>query len=369
MKHASSPTASGPLARLRVVEVAGLGPLTFAAMLLADMGADVVRVVRPGHVEMERGATLRGRRQVELDLRSSEGREALLSLVSLSDVLLEGFRPGVMERLQLGPDQVMSRNDSLIYGRMTGWGQTGPSSAQAGHDINYIAVSGALHAIGDSEPAIPLNLIGDYGGGALYLAMGVLAAVMHARESGKGQVVDCAICDGTVSLLSLMHGLRHAGRWKDKRKSNTLDGAAPFYRTYRCRDGRSISVGSIERQFYQTFLERLQLNESQLFTNQHDRSLWGHQADVLEQLFGTRDRDEWIAVFAGSDACVAPVNSLEESLEDAHLLARRAFANIAGELQPNPAPRFSLSPSAPHPTTLVPHARDILDVWQDSDEA
>lgn len=364
MRHPRSPLTSGPLTSVRVVEVAGLGPLTFTAMLLADMGADVVRVVRPGHVEMEKGATLRGRRQIELDLRSDEGRQSLQSLASASDVLLEGFRPGVMERLQLGPDQLMPLNDSLVYGRMTGWGQTGPRSAQAGHDINYIAISGALHAIGDSEPAVPLNLVGDYGAGALYLAMGVLAAVVHARESGTGQMVDCAICDGTVSLLSLMHGLRHVGRWRDERRSNTIDGAAPFYRTYRCKDGKAVAVGAIEPQFYKLLLERLQLEESPLFSNQHDRSRWNQQSAALEQLFKTRDRDEWAAIFADSDACLAPVNSLDESVKDEHLLARQAFSSMAGEIQPSPAPRFSVSPSQPRATTTVGRVEDILSIWQ-----
>jgi len=364
MSSPCSPTGSGPLASLRVIEVAGLGPITFAAMLLADMGADVVRVVRPGHIEMEQGATLRGRRQIELDLRSIAGREALLSLSSAADVFVEGFRPGVMERLELGPDQLMPRNERLVYGRITGWGQTGPMSKRAGHDINYIAVSGALHAIGADEPAIPLNLVGDYGSGALYLAMGVLAAVLHARDGGKGQVVDCAICDGAVSLLSLMHGLHHVGRWNDKRKSNTIDGAAPFYRTYRCKDGKAVSVGAIEPQFYRLFLEQLKLESTPLFSSQHDRSLWCDQAAALEQIFAMRERDEWVSIFAGSDACVAPVNSLEESLKDRHLLARAAFSDLAGETQPSPAPRFSVSESEARVTRMVSSVADIQRSWQ-----
>ncbi|WP_239478197.1 CaiB/BaiF CoA-transferase family protein [Hydrogenophaga sp. YM1] len=369
MKPREGSRLEGPLAGLKVVEVAGLGPLTFTCMLLADMGADVVRIIRPGHDDMEKGATLRGRRTLALDLRATEGREVAIALVRSADVLLEGFRPGVMERLQLGPEQVMPTNPRLVYGRMTGWGQTGPRSAQAGHDINYIAVAGALHAIGDCEPVVPLNVVGDYGAGALYLAMGTLAAVLHARESGTGQVVDCAICDGTVSLLSLMHGLHHVGRWKDQRRSNTIDGAAPFYRTYRCKDGKAISVGAIEPQFYKLLLERLQLHETSLFARQHDRSLWGQQISALEPLFLTRKRDEWVAIFADCDACVAPVNSLEESLKDEHLLARQAFTELAGELQPSPAPRFSVSPSRVRLSASVANVEEILEGWQPAEKA
>lgn len=369
MKLIEEPEFSGPLVGLRIVEVAGLGPLTFAGMLLADMGADVVRIVRPGHAEMEKGATLRGRRELKIDLRTPEGRDALLSLLVAADVLLEGFRPGVMERLQLGPAEVMPVNRRLVYGRMTGWGQTGPRSTIAGHDINYIAVSGALHAIGGDEPAVPLNLVGDYGGGALYLAMGVLAAVLHARSSGDGQVVDCAICDGTVSLLSLMHGLRHAGRWQDARQSNVLNGAAPYYRTYRCKDGKDIAVGAIEPKFYQVLLERLHLQEASLFAEQHDRARWGQQADALQQLFAERTRDEWTAIFCDTDACVAPVNSLQESIEDPHVQARGSFTSLQGETQPAPAPRFSKSPSAARATFAASSVDELVATWRAASNA
>lgn len=333
-------------------------------MLLADMGADVVRIVRPGHAEMERGATLRGRRQAAIDLRLQDGRHVLWQLVDVADVLLEGFRPGVMERLELGPTQALQRNARLVYGRMTGWGQSGPRSAMAGHDINYIAVSGALHAIGQDDPIVPLNLVGDYGAGALYLAMGVIAAVLHARKAGMGQVVDCAICDGTASLLSLMHGLRHVGRWNDERHSNTLDGAAPFYRTYRCKDGKAISVGAIEPQFYQLLLKQLNLQGSALFANQNDRSRWGEQARTLQSHFATRTRDEWAALFGGTDACVTPVNSLGESAQDPHLRARGTFLNFHGEIQPAPVPRFSATPSAARATTADADPNDILRDWR-----
>jgi alpha-methylacyl-CoA racemase len=352
----------GALQGLRVVEFAGLGPASFAAMLLADMGANVVRIVRPGHVEMEMGATIRGRTQLSIDLRVAEGRDSALQLLDAADVLIEGFRPGVMERLELGPDVVLSRNERLVYGRMTGWGQTGPRALTAGHDIDYIAITGALNAIGNEDPAVPLNLIGDYGGGGLYLAMGILAAVLHSRAHGRGQVVDAAICDGTVSLLSLMHGLRHVSKWQDTRQSNVLDGAAPFYRTYRCRDGKHIAVGAIEPQFYKMLLEKLGIDDV-LFQRQHDRTLWPEQANYLRCLFAERDRDDWVSLFFGSDACVAPVNSLSESLTDSHLVARGAFVNLAGETQPGPAPRFTATPSSARASAQADNARDVLESW------
>lgn len=355
---------SGPLQGLRVVEMAGLGPVTFAAMLLADMGAEVVRIARPGHVEMEKGATLRGRTRIALDLRSPQGREAALDLLAAADIFLEGFRPGVMERLELGPAAALARNPRLVYGRMTGWGQDGPRSATAGHDIDYIAITGALHAIGSEDPLVPLNLVGDYGGGALYLAMGTLAGVLHARSSGAGQVVDCAICDGTVSLLSLMHGLRHAGRWKDARQSNTLDGAAPYYRTYRCKDGKHIAAGAIEPPFYKLLLQGLGL-EGPLFSVQHDRSRWQEQARVMQEAFSTRSRDEWVEVFAGTDACVAPVNSLCESLDDPHLRSRASFVELSAEVQPAPVPRFSGTPSCAHASRDA-DAMEVLRAWKAS---
>lgn len=335
---------SGPLQGVRIIELAGLGPITFASMVLADMGADVVRVARPSHVDPDYGATLRGRERLTLDLRTESGLTGAQDLALNADVLLEGFRPGVTERLGLSPATLLSRNPSLVYGRMTGWGQDGVRSATAGHDIDYIAVTGALHAIGDQDPAVPLNLVGDYGGGAMYLVAGVLAAVLHARASGAGQIVDCAICDGTVSLLSLMYGLRDIGRWKDTRQSNVLDGAAPFYRTYRCLDGKHLAVGAIEPAFNKILIERLGL-QGPLFSVQHDRSLWSQQAAAMQEVIATRTRDDWCEMFKGSDACVAPVNSLQESLSDPHLASRSSFVNVDGEMQPAPAPRFSATPS------------------------
>ena len=354
----------GPLAGLRVVEVAGLGPVTFAAMLLADMGAHVARISRPGHVEIERGATLRGRTQLTLDLRSDEGKQCFLELLANADVLLEGFRPGVMERLKLGPREALVRNPRLVFGRMTGWGQSGPHASTAGHDINYIATAGELHAIGGEDPAVPLNLVGDFGGGALYLAMGVLAAVLHARATGTGQVVDCAICDGTASLLSLMHGLRAAGRWKDSRLSNTLDGAAPYYRTYRCKDDAAIAVGAIEPQFYAILLRCLGLQDDPLFADQHDRARWQDQAATLQRLFAGRTRAEWMTVVGDTDACVSPVNSLAESLADPHLLQRRVFVAVGGEQQPAPAPRFSSTTSTARPSLHADDIGQVLEMWR-----
>lgn len=353
---------SGVLDGVRVVEMAGLGPVSFTGMLLSDMGAEVVRIARPGHADMERGATLRGRAQLSLDLRDPEGQRAAWALLEHADVLLEGFRPGVMERLGLGPNEVLAKNPRLVYGRMTGWGQSGPRAAAAGHDIGYIAVAGALHAMGSQDPAVPLNLVGDYGGGALYLAMGVLAGLLHARAGRGGQVIDCAVCDGTVSLLSLMHGLSEAGRWKDARQSNTLDGAAPFYRSYRCSDDKHLAVGAIEAPFYRQLIDRLGLGGA-LFADQHDRRQWSAQAAALAAVFATQPRGHWEALFAGTDACVAPVNSLAESRQDPHLLARGAFVRLDGETQPAPAPRFSASPSRARPSHTADLAA-LLAAWR-----
>lgn len=361
----TSDIAQGVLHGLRVVEIAGLGPVSFVGMLLADMGAEVVRIVRPGHIDREKGATLRGRTQVTLDLRSPDEQRQALALVGCADVLIEGFRPGVMERLGFGPDAVCARHPKLVYGRMTGWGQNGPRATTAGHDIDYIATAGALHAIGGDEPMVPLNLVGDYGGGALYLAMGVLAAVVHVRSGGGGQVVDCAICDGTVSLLSLMHGLHQAGRWTDDRKSNTLDGAAPFYRTYRCSDGGHIAVGAIELVFYRQLLSLLGL-DGPLFADQHDKSRWAEQADALQAVFDQQPRAHWDELFRDSDACVAPVNSLAESVRDPHLQSRATFVDVGGETQPAPAPRFATTPSRAYPSREA-DARHMLAAWRTSD--
>lgn len=348
---------AGPLVGLRVVEFAGLGPLSFTAMLLADMGARVVRIERPGAVPMECGATMRGRERLALDLRSAEDLAVARGLLRHADVAIEGFRPGVMERLGLGPDELFALQPALVFGRMTGWGQDGPRSRQAGHDIDYLAVAGALHPIGTVEaPSVPLNLIGDYGGGALYLAVGVLAALHEAARTGRGQVIDAAICDGSASLLSLIHGLRAASRWKDERQANVLDGGAPYYRSYRCADGLHLAVGAIEPHFHAEFCSRLGVDRGAF--DQGDRARWPEQARELQALFEREPRAHWEAVFEGSDACVAPVNDLAASTRDPHLVARRTFLELEGELQPAPAPRFSRSPSAARPAkTVQPDAR------------
>ena len=349
-RHADGRT--GPLAGVRVVEFAGLGPVSFTGMLFADMGARVVRIERPGAPGPERGATLRGRERLALDLQTPSGLQTAKDLLYQADILLEGFRPGVMERLGLGPDFVLAHNRRIVYGRMTGWGQHGPRSQQAGHDIDYLAVAGALHSIGPPEaPSVPLNLVGDYGAGALYLAMGTLAALHEAGQSGCGQVVDAAICDGVVSLLSLVHGLRADSRWRDERQSNVLDGGAPYYRTYRCSDGLHIAVGAIEPHFHADFCARLGLEEVEF--RQRDRSRWPEQAQALEALFAREPRAHWEAVFADSDACVAPVHDLGATQRDPHLVAREVFVQVDGELQPAPAPRFSRSISKARPSRAL----------------
>jgi len=311
---------------------------------------------------MEKGATVRSRTHLVLDLRIPQDKQAALSLVQRADVFIEGFRPGVMERLGLGPEVVLAHNKRVVYGRMTGWGQTGPRANTAGHDIDYIAITGALNAIGGDGPAVPLNLVGDYGGGGLYLAMGILAAVLHARRSGEGQVIDAAICDGTVSLLSLMHGLRHAGKWRDARQSNVLDGAAPYYRTYRCKDDRYVAVGAIEPPFFRKLLTVLKIEDA-LFSEQNDRARWPEQAASLQRIFGERTQEEWEKLFSDTDACVAPVRSLSESLTDDHLVERQAFVELYGETQPAPAPRFSLTPSSARESRTVHNVRQLLEEW------
>ncbi|MGE4335015.1 MAG: CaiB/BaiF CoA transferase family protein [Pigmentiphaga sp.] len=353
----------GPLTGVRVLEFTGLGPAPFAAMLLADLGADVVRIERSEAQPFGRGATARGRQIITLDLQDAVDRDHALALAARADVLIEGFRPGVMERLGLGPDTLLQRNPSLVYGRMTGWGQSGPRAHTAGHDINYIAITGALHAIGPTdEPNVPLNLVGDYGGGALYLAMGILAALLESRRSGLGQTIDCAICDGTVSMMSLMIDLLQAGRWTDARASNVLDGAAPYYRNYRCADHKFIAVGAIEPKFFALLLERLELTDDPLFAEQNNKNHWAAQRAAMQQVFARRPRAEWLQRFEGSDACVAPVNSLVESFSDPHLKARKAFITVDDQRQPAPAPRFSRTPAEARPHRVCT-VQDILAAW------
>ncbi|MGK5733333.1 CaiB/BaiF CoA transferase family protein, partial [Streptomyces sp. URMC 124] len=322
-------TAGGPLDGVRVVELAGIGPGPFAAMLLADLGADVVRVDRPGgpglHIAPSRDVTNRNKRSVTADLKTADGRRAVLDLAARADVLIEGYRPGVAERLGVGPDACLARNPRLVYGRMTGWGQHGPLADTAGHDIAYIAVTGALGLSGpaDGPPAFPANLLGDFGGGALYLVVGVLAALHHARAAGTGQVVDAAIVDGTSHLTALLHGMLAAGAWQDRREANFFDGGSPFYGTYEAADGGHMAVGALEQRFYTEFMELLGLAE--LAPARDDPARWGELRAAVAARFRTRTRAEWTAVFDGSDACVAPVLSLREAPAHPHLAARGTF--------------------------------------------
>ena len=334
--------STGPLAGLRVVEFAGIGPGPFAAMLLADMGADVVRIERPEARVRAHDVTLRGRRVVRLDLKRPADVAQALALLDRAEGTIEGFRPGVMERLGLGPAAVLARNPRLVYGRMTGWGQDGPLAARAGHDITYIAIAGALGAIGPAGggPVPPLNLVGDYGGGALYLAMGMLAALLAARATGRGQVVDCAISDCVANMLAMFHGMRAAGTWQDRRGVNMLDGWAHFYATYECADGRHIAVGAIEPQFYAE-LRRIAGLDDPAFDRQRDPAAWPDLKARMAAVFRTRSRDEWCALFEGSDACVTPVLGLGEAVAHPHNVARGAFVARDGTVQPAAAPRFS----------------------------
>ena len=344
----------GVLSGIRVLEFEAIGPGPFAAMLLADMGADVLRIDRPEppgdlgpRMEGRRVDVIgRGRRSVTLDLKAANGVAAALELVERTDVLIEGLRPGAMERIGLGPEVALARNPKLVYGRMTGWGQTGPLAHSAGHDLNYIALSGVLSAIGPSggKPVVPLNLVGDYGGGGMLLAMGVLAAALNVQRGGAGQVVDAAMIEGAAQLGAVFWGLQAAGHWREQRGSNFLDGGAPWYDTYRTADGQYMAVGAVESRFYIELLERLGLADAGL-PAQHDRSGWPRLRAAFETAFATRSRDAWCAIFDGSDACVAPVLSFFEAPAHAQHRARGSFVEVDGVVQPGPAPRFSTTPS------------------------
>jgi alpha-methylacyl-CoA racemase len=345
----------GPLEGIRVVELAGIGPAPFCAMLLADMGAEVVRVDRAANVGQDTGREgedprfsllLRGRRNVAVDLKNPEGSAAVLRMLDRADALIEGFRPGVMERLGLGPDTCLARNSRLVYGRMTGWGQDGPIAHTAGHDINYIALSGALYSIGEGGrgPVPPLNLVGDFGGGALYLAMGVLAGVLHARTTGNGQVIDCSMVEGSASLMMMMYGALAAGAWTEARGSNRTDGGAHYYHVYETRDGEYVSVGSIEPQFYALLLRHTGL-ESEDLPPQTDRSRWPEMQERLARIFKQKTRAEWTALMQKTDICFAPVLRMSEAMEHPHNAHRGSFVDVAGIRQPAPAPRFLGTPT------------------------
>ena len=340
-----------PLKGVRVIEMAGIGPGPFCGMMLADMGADVLRIDRPGAAPPRPGdVTARGKRMLGLDLKDAGAAAELLVLVENADALIEGFRPGVMERLGLGPADCQARNFKLVYGRMTGWGQTGPWAQAAGHDINYIAISGALDAIGTEDaPVPPLNLVGDYGGGGMLLAMGVLAALLCVRGGGAGQVVDAAMSDGAALLMAPIYGMRAAGRWGAARGGNLLDGGAPFYGTYGCADGKFLAVGPIEPQFFALFVQGIGLDAAD-FSRRGDAAAWPALRARIATALLTRTRDEWAAVFDGSDACVAPVLTMAEAPQHPHNVARGTFVELDGVTQPAAAPRFS---PLPEPRTLA----------------
>ena len=368
---------AGPLEGIRIVEIAGIGPGPFCGMMLADLGAEVLRVDRAEAARQPRrpGPNLdflaRGRRSIAVDLKNERGVELVLRLVEGADALLEGFRPGVMERLGLGPDACLGRNPRLVYGRMTGWGQDGPLAKAAGHDLNYIALTGALHAIGrpDSPPPPPLNLVGDFGGGGLLLAYGIVCALLERSRSGKGQVVDAAMVDGASALMAIIYGAHAAGWWQNERMSNMLDGGAHFYDCYETQDGKYVSIGSIEPQFYRELLEKTGLAAEDL-PHQMDRSGWPKLKERLAAVFKTKTRDQWCEIMEGSDVCFAPVLSLTEAPAHPHLQARGTFVDVDGAKQPGPAPRFSRTPGrierlGPHPGE---HTDSALEDWGVSGE-
>jgi alpha-methylacyl-CoA racemase len=369
--------SAGPLSGLRVVELAGIGPAPFAAMLLADLGADVVRVDRLGPGSPLSGDARfdllnRGKRSIAVDLKHERGADLVLRLVERAGVLVEGFRPGVAERLGIGPDAALARNPRLVYGRMTGWGQDGPLATSAGHDITYIALTGALHAIGRAggPPQVPLNLVGDFGGGALYLVVGVLAALREAERTGRGQVVDAAIVDATAHLTTMIHGLSAAGAWRDTRGVNLLDTGAPFYDVYETSDGRHMAIGALEPQFYAALVRLLGAGDD--LPDQHDVARWPELRRRFAEAFATRTQKEWAEVFEGSEACVAPVLSFGEAPQHPHLARRGTFEHPDGVRQPAPAPRFSATPTSTGGPPAVPgeHTRQVLTDWElgDADE-
>ncbi|MFA5597098.1 MAG: CaiB/BaiF CoA-transferase family protein [Pusillimonas sp.] len=347
MTASSSNKTQGALAGLRILEFAGLGPAPFACMMLADMGADIITLTRPGTASNDFPQVIsRGRRVCEVDLKDPDSIQSVKTLIKHADVLIEGFRPGVMERLGIGPEQAQAINTRLIYGRMTGWGQTGPKAHLAGHDINYIALTGALHATGsrNSGPVQPLNLLGDYGGGSLYLLVGILAALVERNRSGLGQVIDAAITDGVLSMMTLSceQGLR--GQFTEERCSNLLDGGTPWYGVYETADGKHISIGSLEPQFFALLCQKLDLSQS-LHNSQNDASHQDQLRATLKQRFASKTRDEWGNIFKDSDACVMPVLTLSEAATDPHNIARNAFVNVDNTLVPAPAPKLSRTPS------------------------
>ncbi len=364
--------AGGPLAGIKIVELGGVGPGPFCCMLLADLGADIIRIDRPpgydGGAPIDARFNLlnRGRRSAVLDFKKGEAVAAVLRLVRQAEALIEGFRPGVAERLGLGPEHCHAVNPRLVYGRMTGWGQDGPLAQAAGHDINYISLTGALHSIGKAgeSPSIPLNLTGDFGGGSLYLALGVVSAILESRTSGKGQVVDAAMVDGSASLMTLTYGLRAAGYWTDERGTNRLDSGAPFYNVYETSDGKYVAIAANETRFYANAVKLLGLAGAAL-PHQHDRSGWPVLREAFAAAFKTRKRAEWVVLAEGADACITPVLSLGEAPGNPHIQARKTFVEVDGLVQPAPAPRFSRTPGAiqRQPARPGEHTDEVLREW------
>jgi alpha-methylacyl-CoA racemase len=366
-------STSGPLHGIKVLELAGIGPGPFAAMLLADMGADVVRVDRAGSVRGGDPAAPpadvlnRGRRSVGIDLKNPDGVETLLTLVEQADVLLEGFRPGVCERLGFGPEVCRARNPRLVFGRMTGWGQSGPYAQAAGHDINYIALAGALNSFGRAgeRPVAPVNMVGDFGGGGMFLAFGVVCALVERQSSGLGQVVDTAMVDGSAVLMTMIHAFHAMGIWSEEKGTNILDTGAPFYDTYETSDGKYVTIGSIEPQFYAELVQRLGLEDDPVFVRQHDRSQWPEGKDRLVELFRTKTRDEWCELLEATDVCFAPVLSLTEAPKHPHNVERGTFVERDGVVQPAPAPRFDRTPGGIQrpPAHAGQHTDEVLAEW------
>lgn len=357
----------GPLKGLKIVEMVGVGPGPFCGMMLADMGADVVRVDR---LEHKGGSTRmdvlnRSRRSISVNLKTAEGIATTKRLIAQADALIEGYRPGVMERLGLGPEVCNALNQRLVYGRITGWGQQGPLAQTPGHDINFIALTGALHAMGSKEtPIPPLNLIADFGGGGMLLAFGVLAALLEARVSGRGQVVDAAMMDGAALLMSMIYGYQAKGRWSEERQANLFDGGAHFYSVYECADGQFLGVGAVEPQFYALMLELMGMDRD-TFSDQWNEAEWPRFRNALARTFRTKTRDEWDAIFAGTDACVSPVLSMSEVASHPHNRARQVFSNVEGVVMPSPAPRFSRTPGAitSPPVLAGEHSEEVLADW------
>ena len=359
----------GPLQGIKIVEIAGIGPGPFCAMVLSDLGAEIIRVDRKSAAGSGRPNDVlnRGRRSIAVDLKSPAGIELVLALVAKADALIEGFRPGVMERLGLGPDECLKRNPKLVYGRMTGWGQEGPLASAAGHDINYIALTGVLHAIGrpGQTPVPPLNLVGDFGGGGMLLALGIVAALLEKQRSGKGQVVDAAMTDGSALLMALMYGLKSMGMWNNEKGTNLLDGGAHFYDTYECADGKYVAIGSIEPQFYALLIEKTGIDDP-AFQHQMDRDQWPALKAKLADVVRQKTRDEWCAIMEGTDVCFAPVLDFDEAPQHPHNRARNTFIEVDGITQPAPAPRFSRTETGTptSPPVAGQHTDDILKRWQ-----